>query len=73
MSKRAINLSELKRQHRLNPIFHLQTKNDDSSVLSMGMIKQARKSGILNLSGRGLVSGNLIKLKCIKLIFYLWY
>ncbi|XP_055849821.1 leucine-rich repeat-containing protein 40 [Episyrphus balteatus] len=40
----------------LNPVFHKREKSEDNSELSHGMIKQARKSGVLNLSGRGLAT-----------------
>lgn len=46
------------RRKLLNPIFHLQTKKEDDSVLTQGMIKVVRKSGQLNLSGRSLVNGS---------------
>ncbi|XP_063230366.1 leucine-rich repeat-containing protein 40-like [Bacillus rossius redtenbacheri] len=49
---RAVN----SRLRRINPVFHTQTEDADSKVLSQHMIKQARKSGTLNLSGRGLGS-----------------
>ncbi|XP_046390373.1 leucine-rich repeat-containing protein 40-like isoform X2 [Ischnura elegans] len=38
----------------LNPVFHLQTKECDAKELSPHLIKLARRSGQLNLSGRGL-------------------
>ncbi|XP_071445010.1 leucine-rich repeat-containing protein 40-like isoform X2 [Hetaerina americana] len=38
----------------LNPVFHLQTKEFDAKELSPHLIKLARRSGQLNLSGRGL-------------------
>jgi hypothetical protein len=42
---------------RVNPLFHTQNKDADSKELSRHLIKVARKTGQLNLSGRGLVSG----------------
>lgn len=45
------------RRKLLNPVFHLQTKEEDDSQLTQGMIKVVRKTGQLNLSGRSLASG----------------
>ena len=45
------------RRKLLNPVFHFQTKQEDDSQLSDGMIKVVRKTGQLNLSGRGMSSG----------------
>jgi hypothetical protein len=42
---------------RVNPLFHAQNKDADSEELSSHLIKLARKTGQLNLSGRGLASG----------------
>ncbi|CAG2065313.1 unnamed protein product [Timema podura] len=42
------------RLQRINPVFHTQTEDADSKELSPRLIKQARKSGQLNLSGKGL-------------------
>ncbi|XP_066994565.2 leucine-rich repeat-containing protein 40 isoform X2 [Anabrus simplex] len=42
------------RFQRINPVFHLQSQDADSKELSAHLIKLARKSGQLNLSGRGL-------------------
>lgn len=47
----------MNRKKNLNPVFHLQNKKEDEGQLSKGMIKVARKSGSLNLSGRALASG----------------
>lgn len=41
----------------LNPLFHLRNKPEDEATLSLALIKQARNSGTLNLSGRGLTTG----------------
>lgn len=41
----------------LNPLFHLQTKKEDDSQLTQGMIKVVRRTGQLNLSGRSLATG----------------
>lgn len=40
----------------LNPVFYLQTKEDEDKNLTKGMIKVIRKTGNLNLSGRNLQS-----------------
>lgn len=45
------------RQQELNPVFHWQDKAEDDKVLSKIKIKQALKSGVLNLSGQGLATG----------------
>ena len=46
------------RLKRVNPIFQLQDQESDSKELSSHLIKLARKSGQLNLSGKGLATGN---------------
>ncbi|KAG4068641.1 hypothetical protein HA402_002332 [Bradysia odoriphaga] len=46
----------MNRKKNLNPVFHLQNKKEDEGQLSKGMIKIARKSGCLNMSGRALAS-----------------
>lgn len=46
------------RRKLLNPVFHVQTKEEDDSHLTKGMIKIVRRTGQLNLSGRGLATGN---------------
>lgn len=45
------------RRKLLNPVFHLQTKKEEDSQLSRGMIKIVRRTGELNLSGRNLANG----------------
>lgn len=47
------------RGQALNPVFHKQSKIEDEGQLSLGLIKQARNSGSLNLSGRGLATGKV--------------
>lgn len=47
------------RGQELNPVFHRQNKKEDEGQLSAAIIKQARNSGTLNLSGRGLSTGKL--------------
>lgn len=49
------------RGQALNPLFHKQNKKEDEGQLSLGLIKQARNSGSLNLSGRGLATGKASK------------
>lgn len=50
--------SQVKSKRKLlNPVFHLQTKKEDDSQLTRGMIKVVRKTGQLNLSGRSLATG----------------
>lgn len=46
------------RGQELNPLFHQRTKTEDEGQLSAAIINQARSSGVLNLSGRALTSGN---------------
>lgn len=45
------------RGQALNPVFHKQNKKEDDGQLSLGLIKQSRSSGSLNLSGKGLATG----------------
>lgn len=45
------------RRKLLNPVFHLQTKEEEDGVLSRGLIKIVRRTGQLNLSGRNLTAG----------------
>ncbi|KAG8236960.1 hypothetical protein J437_LFUL016156 [Ladona fulva] len=47
--------SRIRRSH-LNPVFRLQNKESDAKELSPHLIKLARRSGQLVLSGRGLAS-----------------
>lgn len=47
------------RGHELNPVFHFQTKKEDTNEFSNSLIKNARKTGCLKLAGRGLNSGML--------------
>jgi hypothetical protein len=42
---------------KINPVFHTRNQGADSKELSSHLIKLARKSGQLNLSGRGIASG----------------
>lgn len=41
----------------LQPIFHLQTKEDNDCQLPRALLKTTRKTGKLNLSGRSLNMG----------------
>lgn len=41
----------------LEPIFHLQTKEENDGQLSKALLKNARQTGKLNLSGRSLNLG----------------
>lgn len=50
------------RQQELNPVFHWQDKTEDDKVLSKTKIKQALKSGVLNLAGQGLATGKFLAL-----------
>jgi hypothetical protein len=42
---------------KVNPVFHTRNEDADSKELSSHLIKLARKSGQLNLSGRAITSG----------------
>jgi hypothetical protein len=44
-------------QLSVNPLLHIQTEEAHSKQLSFHLIELARKSGQLNISGRGLASG----------------
>lgn len=41
-----------------NPLFHLRNKLEDQSVLSTAVLRQAKKSGKLNLSNKCLSTSN---------------
>lgn len=41
----------------LNPVFHKREKSEDNNELSEKLLKLAKKTGSLNLSGRGLATG----------------
>lgn len=41
----------------LNPLFHKRNKAEDEKAFPPHLIKQARKTGALQLSGRGLTTG----------------
>lgn len=47
------------RLQNLNPMFHFKTPTEDDQVLTRTLLMQARKSGILNLSNKGLAFGKL--------------
>uniref|UniRef100_A0A1B0CLB2 Myb-like domain-containing protein n=2 Tax=Lutzomyia longipalpis TaxID=7200 RepID=A0A1B0CLB2_LUTLO len=42
------------RFRQIRPIFHAKTKNEDDDILTKALIKQTWKTGVLNLSGKGL-------------------
>lgn len=56
MDKRKIP-SRNPRLQNLNPMFHFKTPKEDEIVLTRTLLMQARKSGILNLSNKGLSFG----------------
>lgn len=58
-------MSRHQRLKQLNPVFHMKQKSEDNEALSRGMIKQALKSGCLNLSGRGLAFGEYLFLSLL--------
>lgn len=53
----------------LNPVFHRRDKSEDNKELSQTLLKQARKSGSLNLSGRGLSTGKFLVVLLYFIIF----
>jgi hypothetical protein len=57
MAKNYSNVKSKINRNQLNPLFHLQDKKEDCKVLSKAMIKQAKKSGILNMASKGLGTG----------------
>lgn len=57
MNKGASNLP--RRLKGLNPVFHKKTQAEDDAVVSQTLLKQAKKSGKLNLSSRNLTSGEI--------------
>lgn len=64
--KRSNIKSRIKRDE-LNPLFHFKDKEEDDKLLTIGVIRQALKSGKLELSSRNLKFG-----KCkIDLFIYL--
>lgn len=42
----------------LNPVFHFKDKEEDDKVLTKGVIKNAQKTGKLELNNKNLKSGN---------------
>lgn len=58
------------RKKYVNPIFHLQTKNEDDSHLTKDIMKTVRQTGQLNLSGKHLSNGRkpkyFLKMLCFK-------
>ncbi|XP_055385144.1 leucine-rich repeat-containing protein 40 [Condylostylus longicornis] len=48
--------NRVRRLKNLNPVFHKRDKSEDNSELTYELMKQALKSGFLNLSGRGLAT-----------------
>ncbi|GAB0094855.1 leucine-rich repeat-containing protein 40 [Sergentomyia squamirostris] len=57
MEKKSVDgLKERKpRLRQIRPVFHTKTKKEDDDVLNKTLIKTAWKTGVLNLSGKGLV------------------
>lgn len=53
------------RQQELNPVFHVQKAEEDNQILTRGKIKQALKTGVLNLAGKGLASGETLIVEII--------
>lgn len=51
------------RLQNLNPMFHFKTPTEDDKVITKSLLMQARKSGVLNLSNKGLAFGMLINLQ----------
>lgn len=51
------NIKSRIKKDELNPIFHFKEKEEDDKVLTVGVIKQALKSGKLELSAKNLKFG----------------
>lgn len=47
------------KKDELNPLFHFKDKEEDDKVLTKGVMKQALKSGKLELSNKHLKVGEL--------------
>lgn len=56
MDKRKLQTKNPRLQN-LNPLFHFKTPKEDDKILTKTLLSQARKSGVLNLSNRGLAFG----------------
>lgn len=48
----------------LNPVFHRRTETEDKNELSATLINNSRKTGMLNLSSKGLSSGEILITVC---------
>jgi hypothetical protein len=51
------NVKSRIKKDELNPVFHFKDKEEDDKVLTKGVIKQALKSGKLELSSKNLKFG----------------
>lgn len=51
------NVKSRIKKDELNPLFHFKEKAEDDKVLTQGVIKQALKSGKLELSSKNLKLG----------------
>lgn len=56
MEKKPLQTKNPRLQH-LNPMFHFKTPKEDDKILTKSLLMQARKSGVLNLSNKGLSFG----------------
>lgn len=56
MEKRRLTTKNPRLQN-LNPMFHFKSPKEDDKILTKTLLAQARKSGVLNLSNRGLAFG----------------
>lgn len=56
MEKRKLTTKNPRLQN-LNPMFHFKSPKEDDKILTKTLLAQARKSGVLNLSNRGLAFG----------------
>lgn len=60
------NIKSRIRKDELNPLFHFKDKEEDDKVLTKGVIKQALKTGKLELASKNLKFGELNSKKSIR-------
>jgi hypothetical protein len=57
--KRHENVKSKIRRDQLNPVFHFKDKEEDDKLLTKTVIKQALKSGKLELTSKNLKHGEI--------------
>lgn len=65
------NVKSRIKKDELNPLFHFKTKEEDDKILSECVIKQALKTGKLELSSKDLKFGKTWLTKFVITNFYL--